>query len=99
MDKLVKINLAGIKDLAVSTVKNLSWLFVFIFIIILILDALQIKNSVKVVLNVNSEPELVVKEKGVRIDFANYDKVINRIMLGKSYEPNIEITANPFALK
>ena len=32
MDKLVKINFFAIKDLAVRTVKNLNWLFIFIFL-------------------------------------------------------------------
>ncbi len=99
MGKLVKINFLAIKDLAVRTVKNLSWLFVFIFFVILILDAIRIKNSVQVVLNIHTEPASVVKEKGVRIDFTNYDKVAKRIQNGLGYQPKTEIISNPFATK
>ncbi|MFA5991534.1 MAG: hypothetical protein WC794_04810 [Candidatus Doudnabacteria bacterium] len=99
MGKLAKINFSAIKDLAVHTVKNLSWLFIFIFFVILILDVMRVKNSVQVVLDINSEPAPKVKEKGVRIDFINYDKVVKRIQDGQGYQPKIELTANPFALK
>lgn len=99
MDKLVKINFFAIKDLAVRTVKNLSWLFIFIFFVIIILDVIRVKNSVRVMLNINSEPVPVVKEKGVRINFENYDKVVNRIRQGIGYQPRTNIETNPFASK
>ncbi len=99
MDKLVKIDFFAIKDLAVRTVKNLSWLFIFIFFVILILDVLRVKNSVQVVMNINTDPALVVKEKGTRIDFLSYDKVVSRIREGKGYMPKIDVTVNPFALR
>ncbi len=99
MDKLVKINFFAIKDLAVRTVKNLNWLFIFIFFVIFILDVMRIKNSVQVVININNEIVPVVKEKGVRIDFINYDKVVKRIQDGKGYQPKIDVKDNPFALK
>lgn len=98
MNKLVNMNMFSLKDLAVRTVKNLRWLFIFIFFIILILDVIRVKNSVQVVLNIHTEPEPIVKEKGVRINFENYDKVIKRIQDGKNYQPKIEVIVNPFAL-
>lgn len=98
MDKLIKLDASSIKELVIRTVKNLSWLFIFVFFIILILDILRIKNSVQIVLNVNAVPVLISKEKGVRIDFVKYDKVIERIRQGSNYKPQIEITSNPFSL-
>jgi len=99
MNKIIKIDMSAIKDLAVRTARNLSWLFIFVFFIILIMDILRIKNSVQVVLNINADPVLVTKEKGVRIDFIKYEKVVDRIKQGKDYEPQIEIFSNPFSLK
>ncbi len=99
MDKLVKINFSVLKDLTVKAVKNLSWVFIFIFFVILILDVMRVKNSVQVVLNIRKDPTSIMNEKGVRINFEDYGKAVNRIQEGKGYQPKIDIITSPFAPK
>ena len=76
--------------------KNLAWLFLAGFMVLVVLEGIEINNSVQIILNSNQEPPLVNPEKGVRINFDNYDAVVNRIQSASSFVPTDGVFYDPF---
>jgi len=91
------INFSGIKDILAKFFKNLSWLFFAFFLLLLVFEVLEIKTSVGIILNINQEPTLQTKEKGVRINFDAYNQVVNRIEAATNFQPSGGVIRNPFA--
>lgn len=91
------LNLSGFKDIFGNFFKNLSWLFFVFFLMLLVLEIFEIKTSVGIIYNINQSPTVVSKEKGVRINFEAYNKVVNRIESVPNFQPSGGITRNPFA--
>lgn len=96
MAKITSANLGNLTNILGKFVKNLSWLFFVIFLGILVIEAFEIKTSVQITLNAGKEPVVVSKEKGVRINFDDYDKIVQRIEAAQNFEPTGGITKNPF---
>ena len=93
---LKNIEFTGAKSFFSSQLKNLGWVFLSILILIFVMQALEIKKSVDVILSSNQETVAPVSKRGVRINFENYDKVIDRIQNGQIFVPSHTITKNPF---
>ena len=94
----IKLNL-DIKSLFLKLTKNLNWLFFAGFIILVIFEIVKISTSVQIILKSSQEPIVSVsKEKGVRINFDNYNFSVNRIKAAGNFSPNINIRQNPFLL-
>jgi len=97
MAKNININLASIKDFFSGLVKNLRWVFFAMFLVMLILEIYQLKNSYFVIADINRAPAAAGSEKEVRINFDNYNQVVDRIQQAATFEPTGGITKNPFA--
>lgn len=72
----------------VSRVKNnIGILFVAALLFLLAFEAMSIKNTVDLVLTSQTAGETVVKSsQGVRVNFAGYDKAVQRLQVGVGYE-------------
>ena len=97
--KNINFDLSSLKDGLAKFSKNLSWLFLTILIVILLMEALEIKQSVQIVLSSNDEPVVASHQEGVRIDFKNYDKVISRIQQVQGYEVSSTTLPSPFGTR
>ena len=97
MAKNITINLASLKNFFSGLVKNLRWVFFTVFLIMLVLEIYQLKNSYSIIVNINQAPAVAGSEKEVRINFDNYNQVVNRIQQAATFEPTGGITKNPFA--
>ncbi len=76
--------------------KNIGLVFWAILAVVIILEIFVIKASVLKVVESHSEPISQVKEKGVRINFEDYNKVINRINAAKDFEVTKPVVNDPF---
>jgi len=94
MAKDIKINLNGLKNLSGKLMKNLGWLFFAVFLIVL-----EIQTSFSVMLNVNQQPQVAGTEKGIRINFADYQKAVDRISNASSFVPAGGVAQNPFGVQ
>ncbi len=66
---------------------NIGILFVAALLFLLAFEAMSIKNTVNLVLTSRTAGETVVKSaQGVRVNFASYDKAIQRLQAGVGYE-------------
>lgn len=98
MKKNPPINFGLLKNFSGKLVKNLSWLFFAIFLVLLVFEFFKVQNSVAVINSINQEPPLVGVEKGIRINFENYNQVVDRIQQASIFRPTDGITKNPFAV-
>jgi len=96
MDKSPQIKLSVLKLPASNLTKNLAAIFFAGLILLLILEAFELNNSVRLILGSGQEPPLVTQEKGVRINFDNYNEVVKRIEQAPDFQPMGGITKDPF---
>ena len=96
MPSLPGIGIIAIKNNFSKLGKNFSWLFYLIFVVLVVFEIIEIKQSVEIVLASRQEPEVVIKDKGVRINFESYNVVVKKIEGGQSYEPPQDYVRNPF---
>lgn len=96
MTKNISNNFGGIKNFAGKVAKNLGWVFFAFFLLLLVFEFLEVENSFSIILNVNQPPPVAGLEKGVRINFDNYDKATQRIQQAATFQPTGGITKNPF---
>ena len=94
--KVPSFNLNSVKNLAHKFVKNLSWLFFAAFLLLILFEILEINSSLQIILAVDQESTGIISDKGVRINFKNYNLVVDRIEHSDSFEPTGGITKNPF---
>ncbi len=76
--------------------KIFKLLFLLAFLILLVFEGFVIKASVSKVLNWEDQVPVVNAAKGVRVNFSDYDKVVNRINSAGSFRPSEGFTRNPF---
>ena len=76
--------------------KNVGLVFWAILFIVIILEIFVIKDSILKVVESNSEQVSPKKEKGVRVNFEDYDKVINRIDAAVDFEVTEPVANDPF---
>jgi hypothetical protein len=96
--KNVNIDFNTIKTFFGKQAKNLTWTFFVIFLILVVFEIFEVKNSVDIALNVNQAPPLVTAEKGVRINFSQYETVVQRIEAAPNFVPDAPITQDPFSV-
>lgn len=86
----------SIKDLSHLKLDN-RYLFLTILLIVLFLDGLVIKDAVGIVLHLESQtaPE-TPPAAGARINFKDYDFVVQRIQNGQNFKPSDGLTKDPF---
>jgi hypothetical protein len=85
---LKHISLLGLfKSEKISKKISRGMFFVLIFGLF-ILEAFVVKDSVLKVLNWEEQIPAVSPAKGVRINFADYDKVVNRIQSASEFKPS-----------
>ena len=97
--KQIQINLNTVKNLANKFIKNLSLLFFAVFLFLIVLEVFEIQISWQIISNADQQPVVTGGEKGVRINFENYNKVVDRIEHSDSFQPTGGITVNPFSNK
>ena len=96
MADLKNIKLSSLKLPVSSLTKNLGWVFFGVFVLLAVLEAFEINSSVQIILESGQEPPLITAEKGVRINFENYNDIVTRINKAPDFEPTGGITNNPF---
>lgn len=99
MPKNISISLGGLKNFSGKAVKNLSWLFFAVFLGLLVLEIFEIQNSTAIIFGVNQAPPVAGVEKGIRINFDNYNAVVGRINQASAFTPSGGISKNPFAVQ
>lgn len=76
---------------------NSAGLFYIILAGILLLEAMVIKDTVTLVLRLEGQqPPVAANTKGVRINFEDYNKIVEKIEKAKSFRPNNNLEKNPF---
>jgi len=91
----MKINF-NFKNLGQKLAKNLGWLFFAGFLLLVLFEAFEINASVQIILQSNEVPPAPIVSKGVRINFENYNAVVERIEHGDSFIPTGGINRDPF---
>ena len=88
------------KNAALKLSKNAGVIFFVVFVILVILEAFEINTSLKMTI-LFKQPDAPISspKKGVRINFEEYNKAVNRIQAAKTFQPSGGIDTNPFQLK
>ena len=71
-------------------------LFFAAFLVLVLFEIFEINTSLRIILDVNQEPEALKNARGVRINFDNYNQVVGRIEQADTFEPANNIGKNPF---
>lgn len=93
-----KIQIAAVKDFFGRLSKKIAWVFFAAFIILLFFEMLEVKKSLQIILSANREPPPPVTQRGVRINFSDYDKVVQKIQGAQSFIPSDGVAKNPFGI-
>ena len=95
--------MASLKNISLNSVSQLAQkykalLFLGLLFLLIIMEAFELKTSVNLILQSNSNQTVPLKKsQAVRIDFKNYDEVVTRINQAQTYQPDTNsITTNPF---
>jgi hypothetical protein len=93
-----KPSLKSLKDIDVASKlsQNLSWLFFAIFLLLVLFEIFEVNNSVQMVFQAGKSTPAVAVEKGVDIDFTDYNLAVQRINTAQTYKPDGGITVDPF---
>ena len=92
----INISMIQLKNFAGKLGRNLSWLFFVVFLLILVAEIFEIQTSIKIIMDFRKEPQVAIKDQGVRIDFTKYDQVVSRIKNAQNFEPSNSVNTNPF---
>ena len=87
-----------IKDVAAKLGQNMAWVFTACLILLILLEALQIKKSVDFVLTVNTPAPAAPVQKGLRVDFDGYNKVVEMKKDSQTFYPTSTPQTSPFGL-
>ena len=99
MQKLPNIKNLGFNGLIARLAKNLSWLFFAAFLLVLILEAFEANQSVQIILSANKVSTPVVQEPNVRVDFTDYNIILQRIQQAPNFSPSASSSMpNPFGI-
>lgn len=82
-----------------SLKKRISAIFWLALLIIFVLEFFVISNSINLILGMYKNPQAVKKTPGVRINFENYNYVIERMEKGKTFQNSPRVSKNPFGQK
>lgn len=96
LENFAKLNLIALKNYFGRLAQNLSWLFLIVFVAVLVMEFFTLKNSWRIVNESRIEPPFVAKDKGVRINFENYNFAVKKIEDGRTYEPPQSAIPSPF---
>jgi hypothetical protein len=96
MPSLSGTSLIALKNNFNKLGKNFSWLFYLILIIVLAFEVIEVQKSVEIMLESKREPAVMVKDKGVKINFDDYNAVVKKIENGQIYQPPQNNVSNPF---
>jgi hypothetical protein len=75
---------------------NAAPVFWLILAVIIVLEVLVLVNAVKIILNTQTPSYYKPSSGGVRINFVDYEKNIQRIQNAGSFTPSPEAGADPF---
>ncbi len=98
MAKFSKIELKNLLKKLEIFKKNIGLVFWLILLFLIIFELFAVKTSISQIVASYEEPEIVSKEKGVRIDFESYNQVVGKIERGKDFEVENRAAENPFGL-
>ena len=77
---------------------SVVYAFVAILLALLVWEILVVKDSVRVVLELeNQQAPVAGGRKGVRVNFTDYDQIIKRVDQASVFKPTGGIAKNPFA--
>jgi hypothetical protein len=97
MEKLPKLKNLRLNGWLSGLAKNLSWLFFAAFLLLLVLEAFEVNHSVQIILSANHNPPETVQQQGVRIDFTDYNSILQRIEQAPNFTPTASSSMpNPF---
>lgn len=75
-----------------------KYLFLVILLLIFALEIFAVKDQVAIVTGFQNQPApLAAKSSGARINFKDYEAIVNRINSAGSFVPTGGITNNPFS--
>jgi hypothetical protein len=89
---ILKLSL-GVK----SYKKGISLSIWLILLAILVQEGFAFQRVAQMVSKSRTEPFVVIKDRGVRVNFENYNAVISKIENGKTFTASSTISRNPFS--
>lgn len=95
--KDIKFNF-DLKTLGRKMTKSASWLFFAALLLLLVFEVLEVKTSVDIALSAGQTQLVPSSQKGVRIDFAGYQTIINRIQAAQNFTASTTIAQDPFSV-
>ena len=96
MPNIPKIEIKDLLKRLEKFKKNLGLVFWLIFIVLLFFELITVKTLVGQILDSYKDPDFVIKDKGVRLDFEGYNRVVDRINSGQRFRVEDRIEYNPF---
>jgi hypothetical protein len=97
MAKVPNLKSLHFNGLISGLAKNLRWLFFAGFLFLLVLEAFEVNQSVQIILSANQAPTSVIQTPNVRVDFTDYNAILQRIEQAPSFSPNASSSMpNPF---
>jgi len=93
--KNINLNL-DLNTLVKKLKTNIAFLFYAAILIVFVMEIFVIYASVKNLLSVQSSLQDLPLQRGVRLNFTEYEAAVKRIEAGKKYLPPPPIFANPF---
>ena len=95
MKKLPSLKNLNISNLLGRLAKNLSLLFFALFLFIVLLEIFEVNKSLQIILSANKMPETQVAHQGIRVDFTDYDTILQRIQQAENFTPNASSSTMP----
>ena len=91
--KNINISLKGFPKLRLDN----RYVFLFLLLVILVFDGLVIKDAIAMVVQLeNQSMPIVSSNNGNRINFQDYDYVVQRIQNGQNFTPSGGPAKDPF---
>jgi len=72
------------------------YLFAVILLIVFILEAFVVKDALSVVWSIANQTSSLIPSKGVRVNFSDYQQVVDHIQAADSFKPSAGSIKNPF---
>jgi hypothetical protein len=100
MDKLKNINISfSLRDLRRAKF-NSKYLFMAILLLVFVMDIFVVKDSAAIVSDLQNQPPPVAPKNTIgRINFKDYDQIVQRIGNAATFVPTGGIVRNPFSSK
>lgn len=88
MKKLPDLKNIKLNDLFSGLAKNLSLVFFAAFLLIVLLEIFEVNTSLQIILSANKAPAAAPVAKGIRVDFTDYNKIVQRIQQAANFTPS-----------